>query len=385
MDNYFVPYLCGGIFFSFLIELHNSTAKEFHSHMRTNKIVNQTKIMENLIRAINPDYCGYDNQDTFKKTVSEYRSCKSDGGKIIPFDREDIRAEFDKSVREKYRDVLERMKEFTDKSFPECNNQSSLRRMIKNTLMLIRDDTSIENDALFYINEDGSPISKGALPQKEYFNFQSFLVGIWHYIITKPTKNQSGEKTFEKLFPKYTDKGRKLDTSCLKDYDPVIKITVIEVSGESSSKEVYEQKNMVEMAKTAKNGKLAVKIFYEGSLLENEDKNLILSNSQIIIDLNEHPDTCIADYPNSTIYKLTTEFEFKTHFLSLQEEIVRLYCNVNSINISGTTSIENWKSRSILNEMRFRIKHSCTAWFSLVSCGENEYSAQFLLIGRIIQ
>ena len=385
MDDNFAPYLCGGVLFSFLVELHKYSAKKYNAVSKTDKTVNQTKIMEYLIRAIDPNYCGYDNQDTFKKNVSEYRSCKSEGGDIITFGHGDIRDNFDKSVRKQYRDVLERMTEFTDKSFPTCNNKSSMCFIIKNILTIIREDDSIEDNTLFFIMEDGSPISKEEICKKVDFNFQSFLVGTWHYVITKPTKNENGKQTFEKLFPKYTDKERKLDTNCLTPYDHDINITVTKVSKKSSSKETYQHEIITVTSKTNKNEELAVKIYYKGSLLEDTDEKAILSNSPEIIDLNKHPDISINDYPNSTIYKITTEFQFKTHFPSPREEIIRLYCNVNSLNISGTTSFENWKNRSKLNEMRFHGKYSCTAWFRLIHVSENEYSAEFLLIGSMIQ
>lgn len=101
--------------------------------------------------------------------------------------------------------------------------------------------------------------------------------------------------------------------------------------------------------------------------------------------MDKSPNISIDSNPVSTIYKITTEFQFETHFLSFTEEIIRLSCDVGSASISGTTSLERWLSRSKLNEMRFRKKCLCTAWFRLEKCSENEYSAEFLLIGRIIE
>lgn len=385
MNDNFVPYLCGGIFFSFLIELHNNTAREFNTTFGSKKTINQPKIMENLLRATDPEYGGYDNPATFKKKVSEYRTCKNSGDKIIPLEGEYIRNKFDNSVRTQYREVMDRMREFTNKSFPSCNNRSAMCLLIRNTLTLICNDTSIENDTPFFINEDGTSISKKEIFEKEDFNFQSFLVGIWHYIITKPTINEKGKQTFEKLFPKHNKKVRSLDTSCLKPYEHNINITEKEISKESSSKKIYEQEDAAETIETEKNEELSVKIYYKGSLLRDEDENAILSNSPAIVDLNEYPDTPIENNPGSTIYKITTAFQIKTHFPSPREEIVRLYCNISNLSISGTTSVERWISRSKLNEMRFRQKYSCTAWFTLVSCSENEYSAEFLIIGGMLQ
>lgn len=383
MENNFVPYLCGGVLFSFLIELKNDTAQNLYRTYPSEKTILQTQIMENLIRAINPNY-SYDvhtKSGSFSKYVSEYHTCNSDGGNPISFECDSTRTEFDSCVKKQYKDVLERMTKFTTECFPTCND-AAVRFLVEKILILIRDDSSIDNDTLFFIQADGSPISKEELLKKEDFNFQSFLVGIWHYIITKPTKNENGRQTFKNLFPKYKDKKPKLDTSCLEPYTHDINVTWSKTE-ETLPKENYEDGNMVESSKTDKK-ELAVKIYYEGSLLEDEEKNKILSCDSAILDLNENPDIAIKEFPSSTIYKITTDFQFKTHFLSLEEEIIRLYCNAGSLKISGTTSVEKWISRSKLNEMRFRLNYICTAWFKLTPCG-GEYSAEFLLIGRIIE
>lgn len=382
MNNNFVPYLCGGILFSFLIELLNDTATSFHASFGNTKAITQPQIMENLIRVINPNY-SYDTHAkcaSFNKTVSNYRICNNNGGKIIPFERDTVKIEFDRCVKNQYGEVLDRMIKFTSECFPTCN-VNAMRILVERTLILIRDDNSIENASPFFINEDGSSISKEELLKKEDFNFQSFLIGVWHYIITKPTKNKEGRQTFERLFPKYDGEKRKLDTQCLKPYAPKINVTWRKTSKESIPEKISENKDTVEPPKTGRNETLSVKIFYRGSLLDAEDEKKILSFSPAIIDLNKNPNTPIKNNPNSTIYKLTTEFRAKTHFISPNREIVRLYCHIGSLDISGTTSVERW-AKSKIDEIRFKQKYPYTAWFKLTSCDE-DYSAEFLMIGRI--
>lgn len=383
MKNDFVPYLCGGILFSLLIELHRNTAEGFHNIEGTSKhAILQREIMEKLIRTIIPDYTYNVNANrlTFQKTVSEYRTCKSDGGKIIPFERDSTKTEFDKSVKKQYKEVLKRMTEFTSICFPTCTD-TAMRALIKGTLILIRDDSSIQNNTPFYINKDGFPISKENLLKKENFCFQSFLVGTWHYIITQPTKNKNGIQTFEKLFSKCDGKSFQPNMDYLSSYENDINVTKITMS---SSEKGVECEDITVMNGADKEDPSETKTYYTGGLLQTEDKEAILSNSPAIIDLNENPNISIKELPNSTIYRVTTEFQFKTYFFSPLEENVRLYCHIGSLYISGTTSIEKWISKSKLNEMRFRKNYTCTAWFNLNPCGE-EYSADFLLIGRIIK
>lgn len=377
MNNDFTPYFCGGVLFSFLIELHNDTAAEFKNTLNTKKIITQPQIMEALIRVINPDY-SYNNQDTFQKTVSEYRTCKSGGGKIIPFERDLIKTEFNKSVTEEYEDVLERMNAFTERCFPTSKN-NAIHALVQRTLMVIRDDKSIPDDTLFFINinKNRHSISKKDLLEQENFNFQSFLVGMWHYVITQPTKNICGRETFEKIFSKHDGKNWAFISNSLEPYTHSINVTPNKASEESPLKGSYD-------CETITKEKLTIKIYYKGTLLQSEEEKAILSADPAIIDLNEHPDIFIENNPNSIIYRITTDFEFKTLFLPSRERIVRLHCNVDSLNISGTTSIEKWISKSKLNEMCFHKKYPCTAWFTLTSLDE-EYSAEFLLIGKIIK
>lgn len=312
MNNNFVPYLCGGIFFSFLIELKNDTAQNLYSTYGSENGISQNQIMENLIRAIKPDY-SYDvraKNNSFSKTVSEYHTCKANGGNIIPFEIDSTRAEFNRCVTSQYKDTLERMTKFTTECFPNYNDTAG-RTLVERTLILIRDDNSIGNDTPFFIQPDGHSISKAKLLKNEDFNFQSFLVGIWHYIITQPTINKNGKTTFKNLFSKHDGKEQKLDTSCLEPYAHDINVTWSKTE-KSSSKKNYEDGNIVGSTKTDKKEKSEIDIYYEGGLLQNEDKEKILQCAPAIIDLDENPNISIKEFPSSTIYKITTDFQFKS-------------------------------------------------------------------------
>ena len=380
MDDNIKPYLCGGIFFSLLIELHNNTARGYNPHWGKKNTINQAGIMQNLIQVIEPEYKGHPEEKSFTRAVAEYRACKNGGGNIFPFDHGDRVSGFIESVERQYKEVLKRMKEFTDKSFPGYNSKPNKILLIERTLIIIRNDNHIDDDDLFYINDDGSPISKKQLLEKEDFNFESFLVGIWHYIIAKPTTNIDGKEFFLKLFQK-VNKRLRLVPGLLGSYTHKIIIKEeTEVSEESSSKEVNGHEDTAKIAEANKNEKLEVKVFYEGDWLEEDEKEKILSNSPEIIDLNEHPDISIKDYPNPTIYKITTEFQFEPSQSFLGDKLVILHYKVDSLNISGTTSKDRWKSRSQIDKMIGNITYPCTAWFSLVP-QKDEYSAYFLMIG----
>lgn len=386
MNDNFIPYLCGGILFSFLIELHNDTATKFNNTWETKKAINQNKIMEKLICAIHPNnrYNYNAESSTFKKTVSEYHTCKTNGGKVLPFERDFTKTEFDKCVKNQYEEALKHMTKFTVEYFPTYND-AAICRLVKRTLILIRDDISIDDDALFFINSDGSSISKKDLLEMKEFNFQSFLVGIWHYIITKPTENEKGRETFEKLFRQYKKKEPKLDTSCLKPYAHEINVTWNEASEKSIPKENNECESKVEPPKTDKKEKLGIKIYYKGGLLETNEENAILSFAPGIIDLDENPNITIKDSYYGPIYKITTELQMETYLHPNVGEIIRLYYNIGPFKISGTTSEENWISKSKLNNFRFHKKEICTTWFRLDHCNEYEYNAEFYMIGKILQ
>lgn len=383
MDEQIELHLSGGILFAFLVYLHSNTARQLNTSSTSKKSIRNHDLMENLIWAIYPSYKRYNDRGVLQTTVSNYLTCKANGGNILPFESNlVVMEEFDKSVKMEYEVVLGRMKEFTDKSFPECNDEPAICFFIQSILALIHKDNSIKTDDLFYINEDGSPISKNNILQKEEFNFQSFLVGIWHYIINKPIKNISGRETFTVLFPECINRKWTIDTHHLKPFPHDISITELEISGRSSSKEIHRQENILETTKTNKNEKLALRIFYKEDSLDKDVEEQILSNSAEIIDLNEHPDISLKNFSNFTIFKITTEFQFKPRYSFFGDKDVILYFSVGSSKISGTTSAENWLNRSRLNEMIGSLKYSCTAWFTLDPL-ENRYSAKFHIIGKV--
>lgn len=382
MDNDFVPYLCGGIFFSFLIELHNDTAKKYNDFQRSKTTIRQPEIMEGLIKAIHPNY-SYDNHtgaSTFRTKVSEYRTCRFNGGKVIPFERDYIKTEFDKSVKKQYKEVLKRMTIFTAECFPSRDDKA-MRSLVERTLILIRDDNSIEDDAPFFINENGTSISKKNLMDKKDFCFQSFLVGVWHYIIIKPTKNQNGMQAFHKIFIR-KNKEYELDTNCLKPYAHDINVTEIDASDRSTPIGNYNCADQLELSNGTREDKLKIEIYYECKELSKTDKEAILSNSSEIIDLNENPNALTEEKSICTIYKITSEFRYKTQFLPppSREQILKLYCNIGSYNIYGCTSAENWKSKSYLNCLRSENEFSLTAWFRLTS---NKNIVKYLMLGDL--
>lgn len=384
MDDNFVPYLCGGVLFSFLVELHSDTAQKYHEFQRGKTNINQTEIMGRLKEIIHPAYSHNSHEEnlTLKKTASEYRTCKSDGGKIIPFEQSEyVKLGFDKSVKEQYEKVLKQMTAFTTECFP-TRNDSAMRTLVERTLILIRDDNSIEDDTPFFINENGSSISKKNLMDKKNFCFQAFLVGAWHYIITRPTKNKNGRQTFEKLYQKYEPKKYKLDMSCLKPYAHNINVTEISALESSTPKGNYKCADKIESPNAIRKDKLKIAIYYKCKELSETDKEAILSNSSEIIDLNENPDALTENKSITTIYKITSEFRYETQFLPppSREQILKLYCNIGSYNIYGGTSVENWESKSYLNCLRSEIKFSLTAWFRLTS---NKSLVKYLMLGDL--
>lgn len=77
----------------------------------------------------------------------------------------------------------------------------------------IRNDDSIDDNQKFIICSDGSALTKKQLYEAEEIEFEPFLLGIWHYVISHFNQKDSEDKhTFDTVFKiSYDYNGRKCE------------------------------------------------------------------------------------------------------------------------------------------------------------------------------
>ncbi len=193
MEQKNIPYLCGGTLFLLFERAKpesNMTAKD-REKGRTDGLSNpeMLKALIKVVTGINPHVYG----DSFKKNTSQYRKCEINGNSYIPFNNNDTVQKFDNEIKSNYTDVVLRMIEFTENFI----SRYRANRLIRELIDVISKDKEINDDAVFYINSDGTVTKKSNLVKLPHIDLQPFLVGILHYILLYRKDNTSGKPTFD--------------------------------------------------------------------------------------------------------------------------------------------------------------------------------------------
>lgn len=194
MKSTIVPYLCGGTFFCLLLQVRRERNRTRNSIASETDGLSDVETMKGLLHVIMDSTIDpYDA--TFKKNVSQYKTCQINRGVYIPLTDETVVANFDDAVKNKNSDTLKRMSEFVDKFL----NLNSATWLVSALLEVIENDSQIPDNAQFFI-EPHKPITKKELLEKNSFVFQPFLLGVLHYIILNRRENKKGRATFEFWF-----------------------------------------------------------------------------------------------------------------------------------------------------------------------------------------
>lgn len=179
--------LCGGIFFLL-----------FTKALKPRIYGNKT--MVDLIKVLDTNY--YDpiqsgSKNSYQKTLSEYKSCKSNGGTYIPFNDKEGKETAQYSIENDYPSALSRMRnaisEYIDLS---AEKHISL---VKELIEMIEIDKSIADNQTFYVLADGQTLTKSQIIERDFFCLEAFLLGVWYYSVIQDNKN--GLDTYNSLCP----------------------------------------------------------------------------------------------------------------------------------------------------------------------------------------
>lgn len=189
------PYLCGGIFFVLLLQIRKQRCKARDKFGGGNDGLADTDVLRSLVQVVMP-HDSEPYKSSFSKNTSEYKSCQYSGGTYIPFNNDAVINSFDSDVKNNYSSALKRMSAFVAEYLDIINTQR-IEWLVKAILATIEDDAEIKATDTFYIQSNGSSVSKKDISSVMDIAFQPFLLGVFHYIITNRPDNELGRKTYE--------------------------------------------------------------------------------------------------------------------------------------------------------------------------------------------
>lgn len=202
--------LCGGTFLSLLINARKQRMGVREHYKGESDGLSDPSILLALIKVVYPDYADLTQttRSTFKTATSKYKACQSNGGTYIPLDDTTIAASFDNTVRTNYAVTLQRMHLFADMLIDRSVSLGKDVFLVKALVDLICSDDSILATQQFYINEDGSSMSKAEIYNLQSISIQPFLLGVLHFVIKERKDNTIGQETYDAWFPPNGNKPR---------------------------------------------------------------------------------------------------------------------------------------------------------------------------------
>lgn len=187
--------LCGGIFFFLFLQSCKPRIK-------------QNEILVSLIKTL---YLNYhepnlvNEKNSFSKTVSEYKSCKTNGGSYIPFNETETLLGIKKHIKENYHTALKKMGTVVSKYLDVSGNNAEL--LIRQLIEMIVFDNSITDGQEFFVLPDGQPMTKAQISECCSFCLESFLLGVWYFSVTR--NNIEGKNTYDEICPDTAERNNK--------------------------------------------------------------------------------------------------------------------------------------------------------------------------------
>ena len=219
--------LCGGTFLVLLLQARKQRTAARKNAVGERDGLSDSDVFEGLIRVAFPDYISPAGR-SIRTYTSSYKTCKLSANDYLPFNKNELISSFDREIKSSFNVPLQRMCEFTTAFIDEKNMSKWLVRAILDT---ISRDSSI-TDELFYVDSTGHPMDKKHLIMVQEIDLQSFLLGIWHFILLNRTNNTVGADTFEAWHKQPTAKRakREFNSDVGKNWSRNISVNIISAS-----------------------------------------------------------------------------------------------------------------------------------------------------------
>lgn len=193
MDIKKAPVLCGGTFFTLLLEAAKQGLNE-RKALGKNTDFTEHDVFEALIQVAVPTYDKPTDKDNFKSVVSAYKSCNTSKSGRLPIHEQANISSFGNRITNNYQAPLSAMSEFI-KTYIDFEGKGDW--LVRALLDLLCKDNEIGETELLFILQDGQPTSKSELQTLDDICLPALLLGVWHLVISKGTDNAVGKTTYD--------------------------------------------------------------------------------------------------------------------------------------------------------------------------------------------
>ncbi len=219
--------LCGGTFFTLVLNARKQRMGVRDHYMGDKDGLSDPEVLLGLAKVMVPDFKTPDASmmPTVKTATSKYKSCIAGCGTYFPFEDAATIATFNNRVKTQYSSCLSAMCSFVSTFIDAGTSTKKDEYLIKALIEVIMSDNSIKLEQPLYIDKDGKTIAKSNLPEIQSFCLQSFLLGVFHYIIAEVKDNKVGAPTYNSWCPSQGNKPRAYTASLGENSSLIINLT----------------------------------------------------------------------------------------------------------------------------------------------------------------
>ncbi len=196
MTNKTSPYLCGGTFLAQILRARPQLASATEHTKCQKESLSEQETFRRLISIFQlSDFFG---GTSLKPYTSKFKSCSDSLEAYTQFSDYDLRRKFDEDIKSTNSKALQMTSEFV----LEFIDPNKYVQLIRSLLGLIDEDKKIDADDEFFIDGTSHPTKKKELNSVDTFYIESFVLGVWHYVIMhRHDKNKNGAATYNSWYP----------------------------------------------------------------------------------------------------------------------------------------------------------------------------------------
>lgn len=187
-----VPYLCGGILFSLILQARKTRTKARDKYNGGSDGLKDTDVMMGLVEVVTGDSFVSSQGKTFGKCTTQFKTCQDYGTTYIPFTDSSVISSFTSSVKQKEPDILKRMSGFINKYINEVRSEWLVNALFE----VIQNDNEIDPDTSFAVTSKNETAKKD-MDSIHKVELPIFLLSVLSFILNERKDNSKGRLTFE--------------------------------------------------------------------------------------------------------------------------------------------------------------------------------------------
>ncbi len=188
--------LCGGIFYDLMLLARRQRTRKKSRFDGISDGLSDVNCFTQMVKCFYPEF-KEPKVNTYAQHISAYKKCEKSTGSYFHFNNATAVNAFDAKVKTDYVYAINRMSKLLE-YIVDFGAYGEF--LVKALLEVISDDSSILDDDVFYAGKEGEAITKKELLNANELCYQNFMLGVFHFVLTKRQDNTVGKDTFSSLY-----------------------------------------------------------------------------------------------------------------------------------------------------------------------------------------